>query len=69
MLTEVAFAVEEGESDQRRAEIGSGAECVSGEHTEAARVRWHTWVDRDLHGEVSDYAALREGFVRKLPWG
>src|SRR6186713_506185 len=56
MLFEVSLAMEERDADDRNAEIGSGAQRVTGEHTETAAVRRDRLVERDLHREIRDRA-------------
>ena len=65
MLLEVSLAMQERESDQGDAEVGGGAQGVSGQHAQAARVGGHGRVNGDLHGEVGDKPVMGKVFVGK----
>ena len=60
-LREVALSVQKGDGDHGNVEIGGGAKGVTGENAESATVRWDRLLEADLHGEVGDDGAGRNG--------
>src|SRR5258708_11958832 len=80
VLTEVAAAVRERDSNHGGGSVGRGAEGVAGEHAQSAGVGGEGRGEGDLHGEVSDGAGsevqiggglrgggLRGGHARMIP--
>jgi hypothetical protein len=49
MLLKVSLAMQQGKGSKRNSQIGRGAERVTGQHAQAARVSGHCRVDGDLH--------------------
>ena len=54
LLPEETLVIQEGDSYGRHSHVGSGAEEVPGEHSEATTERGDLIVQGDLHGEVGD---------------
>ena len=64
-LFEIAFAIEETDTDQRDVEIGRGFEMVAGQDAEAAGVDMDGFVQTEFHGEVGNAPVV--GIAELLP--
>src|SRR5207247_9998693 len=48
LLPEIAFAMQQGDSDDGNLEIGTGSKRVAGENAEPSAVRWNRLLEADL---------------------
>jgi len=65
MLAEIAVAVDERHRHHRRPQIGSGTQSVTRQHSQAAAIRRHVGVQRDLHGKVGNIRGFRPWLHKK----
>ena len=65
VLLKVALAMSQRKCHQGNSLVGGGTQRIAGENAKTARIGGHTWIDRDLHGEVGDNTCGWKWFVGK----
>ena len=56
-LAKISFPVEQGHRDHGKAEVGCGAQGISGKDAEAAAIGGHRGIETHLHGKIGDNIA------------